>query len=324
MVSWSSIVQYHVLLSRARNNQYFLPLFHCAVGNGCLIGKAEETLTEPIVWETSAHVWISAWNWCFPDLLPVLPSQKSTYLNFTELCVRKFRSSTDCKINKGQFVVLTDVTKGTAEGPQPSVVRYLCSMKELLLTVFQIAGQGWQSYHVLLSICNDNIWLLDGKAYLQIHLFKCLNSKYKTRRCLFRYINLQFKYQPWNTATNLNLPEQCKFSLRAFKAYQCCPMLLTLMPNWSNMNITDSSSLLLRVSMCLLKDTMHNIELSNLSLPSLAVGHCHPDVVKAAHEQNQLLNTNSRYLHDNLTDYAERLSEKLPEKLCTFYFLNSG
>ncbi|XP_042737331.1 5-phosphohydroxy-L-lysine phospho-lyase isoform X3 [Lagopus leucura] len=54
------------------------------------------------------------------------------------------------------------------------------------------------------------------------------------------------------------------------------------------------------------------------------VGHCHPDVVQAAHEQNQLLNTNSRYLHDNLTDYAERLSEKLPEKLCTFYFLNSG
>uniref|UniRef100_A0A8C8A227 5-phosphohydroxy-L-lysine phospho-lyase n=1 Tax=Otus sunia TaxID=257818 RepID=A0A8C8A227_9STRI len=54
------------------------------------------------------------------------------------------------------------------------------------------------------------------------------------------------------------------------------------------------------------------------------VGHCHPDIVKAAHEQNQLLNTNSRYLHDNLVDYAERLSKTLPEKLCTFYFLNSG
>ncbi|XP_039342291.1 5-phosphohydroxy-L-lysine phospho-lyase isoform X1 [Mauremys reevesii] len=54
------------------------------------------------------------------------------------------------------------------------------------------------------------------------------------------------------------------------------------------------------------------------------VGHCHPDVVKAAHEQNQLLNTNSRYLHDNLVDYAKRLSKTLPEKLCTFYFLNSG
>ncbi|XP_064885974.1 5-phosphohydroxy-L-lysine phospho-lyase isoform X4 [Columba livia] len=54
------------------------------------------------------------------------------------------------------------------------------------------------------------------------------------------------------------------------------------------------------------------------------VGHCHPDIVKAAHEQNQLLNTNSRYLHDNLVDYAERLSKTLPAKLCVFYFLNSG
>uniref|UniRef100_A0A7M4EYQ9 5-phosphohydroxy-L-lysine phospho-lyase n=1 Tax=Crocodylus porosus TaxID=8502 RepID=A0A7M4EYQ9_CROPO len=55
-----------------------------------------------------------------------------------------------------------------------------------------------------------------------------------------------------------------------------------------------------------------------------AVGHCHPDVVNAAHEQNQLLNTNSRYLYDSIVDYAQRLSKTLPEKLCTFYFLNSG
>ncbi|XP_036097456.1 5-phosphohydroxy-L-lysine phospho-lyase isoform X2 [Molossus molossus] len=54
------------------------------------------------------------------------------------------------------------------------------------------------------------------------------------------------------------------------------------------------------------------------------VGHCHPLVVQAAHEQNQVLNTNSRYLHDNIMDFAQRLSETLPEKLCVFYFLNSG
>lgn len=72
-------------------------------------------------------------------------------------------------------------------------------------------------------------------------------------------------------------------------------------------------------------NTMRNTEeLSNHSPHSLAVGHCHPDIVKAAHEQNQLLNTNSRYLHDNLVDYADRLSKTLPEKLCIFYFLNSG
>lgn len=57
---------------------------------------------------------------------------------------------------------------------------------------------------------------------------------------------------------------------------------------------------------------------------TLPVGHCHPLVVHAAHEQNQVLNTNSRYLHDNIVDYAQRLSETLPEKLCVFYFLNSG
>ncbi|XP_012577797.1 PREDICTED: 5-phosphohydroxy-L-lysine phospho-lyase isoform X6 [Condylura cristata] len=54
------------------------------------------------------------------------------------------------------------------------------------------------------------------------------------------------------------------------------------------------------------------------------VGHCHPLVVQAAHDQNQELNTNSRFLHDNIVDYAQRLSKTLPEKLCVFYFLNSG
>ncbi|XP_049730422.1 5-phosphohydroxy-L-lysine phospho-lyase isoform X4 [Elephas maximus indicus] len=54
------------------------------------------------------------------------------------------------------------------------------------------------------------------------------------------------------------------------------------------------------------------------------VGHCHPVVVQAAHEQNRVLNTNSRYLHDNIVNYARRLAETLPEQLCVFYFLNSG
>ncbi|XP_058533265.1 5-phosphohydroxy-L-lysine phospho-lyase isoform X2 [Ochotona princeps] len=54
------------------------------------------------------------------------------------------------------------------------------------------------------------------------------------------------------------------------------------------------------------------------------VGHCHPLVVQAAHEQNQVLNTNSRYLHDNIVEYAQRLAQTLPDELCVFYFLNSG
>lgn len=54
------------------------------------------------------------------------------------------------------------------------------------------------------------------------------------------------------------------------------------------------------------------------------VGHCHPRVVKAAQEQIAVLNTNTRYLHDNLVHYAERLQERLPEPLRVFFFVNSG
>jgi 4-aminobutyrate aminotransferase-like enzyme len=54
------------------------------------------------------------------------------------------------------------------------------------------------------------------------------------------------------------------------------------------------------------------------------VGHCHPRVVKAAREQTAVLNTNTRYLHDNLVEYALRLSETLPEPLRVFFFVCSG
>jgi 4-aminobutyrate aminotransferase-like enzyme/Ser/Thr protein kinase RdoA (MazF antagonist) len=54
------------------------------------------------------------------------------------------------------------------------------------------------------------------------------------------------------------------------------------------------------------------------------VGHSHPRVVQAAQEQLALLNTNTRYLHDNVLRYAERLTQLMPEPLCVCYFLNSG
>jgi 4-aminobutyrate aminotransferase-like enzyme/Ser/Thr protein kinase RdoA (MazF antagonist) len=54
------------------------------------------------------------------------------------------------------------------------------------------------------------------------------------------------------------------------------------------------------------------------------VGHSHPRVARAAQEQLALLNTNTRYLHDNVIRYAERLTELLPAPLRVCYFLNSG
>ena len=54
------------------------------------------------------------------------------------------------------------------------------------------------------------------------------------------------------------------------------------------------------------------------------VGHCHPHVVKAASAQMTSLNTNTRYLHENIVRYAQRLVGKFPDPLEVCFFVNSG
>jgi len=54
------------------------------------------------------------------------------------------------------------------------------------------------------------------------------------------------------------------------------------------------------------------------------VGHCHPRVVKAAQEQMAVLNTNTRYLHENIARFAKRLCATMPEPLSVCFFVCSG
>jgi 4-aminobutyrate aminotransferase-like enzyme/Ser/Thr protein kinase RdoA (MazF antagonist) len=54
------------------------------------------------------------------------------------------------------------------------------------------------------------------------------------------------------------------------------------------------------------------------------VGHSHPRVVETAFRQMALLNTNTRYLHDTIIHYAERLTATLPDPLNVCFFVNSG
>ncbi|WP_203258404.1 aminotransferase class III-fold pyridoxal phosphate-dependent enzyme [Hyunsoonleella ulvae] len=54
------------------------------------------------------------------------------------------------------------------------------------------------------------------------------------------------------------------------------------------------------------------------------VGHSHPKVVAAGQQQMAILNTNTRYLYDNLASYAERLLSKFPPSLNKVFFVNSG
>lgn len=54
------------------------------------------------------------------------------------------------------------------------------------------------------------------------------------------------------------------------------------------------------------------------------VGHCHPKVVAAGQRQMSALNTNTRYLHDNLATYTEKLLATMPEELSVCMLVNSG
>lgn len=53
-------------------------------------------------------------------------------------------------------------------------------------------------------------------------------------------------------------------------------------------------------------------------------GHSHPAIAAAATRQLHLLNTNSRFLYEAMTEYAERLSVLLPPELDSVLLVNSG
>lgn len=54
------------------------------------------------------------------------------------------------------------------------------------------------------------------------------------------------------------------------------------------------------------------------------VGHCHEKVVEAATKQIATLSTNSRFLHDEMVECAEKIINKMPGDLSVCYFVNSG
>lgn len=54
------------------------------------------------------------------------------------------------------------------------------------------------------------------------------------------------------------------------------------------------------------------------------VGHCHPKVVAAGQAQLAKLNTNTRYLHDNIVNYSNKLLATMPYELSVCMLVNSG
>lgn len=54
------------------------------------------------------------------------------------------------------------------------------------------------------------------------------------------------------------------------------------------------------------------------------VGHSNPRIVKVGQRQMAVLNTNTRYLHDTISEFAKRLCATLPESLSVCFLVNSG
>jgi len=58
---------------------------------------------------------------------------------------------------------------------------------------------------------------------------------------------------------------------------------------------------------------------------TVSVGHCHPAVNDALHQQvDRLWHTTNIYLHPNVHEYAAKLVKTLPHNLKVVYFVNSG
>jgi len=55
-----------------------------------------------------------------------------------------------------------------------------------------------------------------------------------------------------------------------------------------------------------------------------SVGHCHPKVIAAVHEQMQTLNTNTRYVQESILDYSEDLLSTFPADLGHVMFTCTG
>ena len=56
----------------------------------------------------------------------------------------------------------------------------------------------------------------------------------------------------------------------------------------------------------------------------MLAGHCHPKVVRAGQKAMAKLNTNTRYLYDEILTYSEHLLSLFPETLNKIFFVNSG
>ena len=95
------------------------------------------------------------------------------------------------------------------------------------------------------------------------------------------------------------------------------PILQFKRPMIDNNHHVENDDLIPRYLYCQYLDCINNVA---------HVGHCHPHVVRAGQQQMEILNTNSRFLHDNLVLYADifvqLIISRVPTLLHRYTFIN--
>ncbi|GAA5017002.1 aspartate aminotransferase family protein [Acinetobacter puyangensis] len=55
-----------------------------------------------------------------------------------------------------------------------------------------------------------------------------------------------------------------------------------------------------------------------------SIGHCHPAVIEAVNQQMKMLNTHTRYLHEGILDYTEKLLTTVPTEIDRAMYMCTG
>lgn len=55
-----------------------------------------------------------------------------------------------------------------------------------------------------------------------------------------------------------------------------------------------------------------------------SIGHCHPAVIEAVNQQMKMLNTHTRYLHEGILDYTEKLLTTVPAEIDRAMYMCTG
>ena len=55
-----------------------------------------------------------------------------------------------------------------------------------------------------------------------------------------------------------------------------------------------------------------------------SIGHCHPAVIEAVHQQMMQLNTHTRYLHEHILDYSEAILATMPPEIDRAMYMCTG